>query len=177
MAKKILLGLAAVLVIIQFFRPTKNISDEMSASEISYHYAIPDSVALILDVACNDCHSNNTKYPWYANVQPTAWWLNNHIVEGKRHLNFTTFTARPIARQNHMFEEIVETVKKGEMPLPSYTWLGLHSEANLSDQQKQTLVNWAEAQMDSLKATYPPDSLILRRPPGAPQGPPPGAGI
>jgi len=167
MAKKILIGLVVILVIIQFFRPVKNISDEMSAGEISYQYTIPDSVDLILKSACNDCHSNNTTYPWYSNIQPVAWWMNNHVVDGKRHLNFTTFTSSPIARQNHKFEEIIEMVKKGEMPLPSYTWLGMHPKANLSDGQKQLLIKWAEAQMDTLKAIYPPDSLILRRRPGA----------
>jgi hypothetical protein len=121
MAKKILIGLIVILVIIQFFRPTKNISDVMSAGEISYQYVIPDSVELILKAACNDCHSNNTTYPWYSNIQPVAWWMNNHVVDGKRHMNFTTFTSAPLARQNHKFEEIVEVMKTREMPLPSYT--------------------------------------------------------
>ena len=74
-----------------------------------------------------------------------------------------------MAIQNHKFEEIAETVKEGEMPLPSYTWLGLHSNANLTDAQRKTLVAWAQAQMDTLKAHYPPDSLILKR-----RQPPPG---
>src|SRR6478609_4511987 len=177
MAKKILIGLVVILVIIQFFRPTKNISEEMSSTEISYHYTIPADVDLILKEACNDCHTNNTRYPWYSNIQPVAWWLDHHVTDGKRRLNFAAFTGRPIARQNHSFEDIVETVKKSEMPLPSYTWLGLHPGANLSDEQRQVIIKWAEVQMDSLKATYPPDSLILRRPPGAPQGPPPGASM
>ena len=174
MAKKILIGLIAILVIIQFFRPTKNISDEMSAGEISYQYVIPDSVDLILKDACNDCHTNNTRYPWYSTIQPVAWWMNNHVIVGKRHVNFTTFTTMPLARQNHAFEDIITTVKESEMPLPSYTWLGMHPKANLTDGQRQLLVRWAEAQMDTLKANYPADSLIMKRRPG---GPPPGAGM
>jgi hypothetical protein len=170
MAKKILLALLVILVIIQFFRPEKNVSEELSATEISYHYAIPDSVNLILKAACNDCHSNKTEYPWYSNIQPVAWWMNNHVVDGKRHLNFSTFASGRISRQNHKFEEIVEMVKENEMPLPSYTWLGLHPDANLSEQQKEALVKWAETQMDSLKANYPPDSLVLRRPTPPPTG-------
>lgn len=160
--KKILIALAAVLIIIQFFRPAKNLSDDQTY-DISTKYIIPDSVHAILTVACNDCHSNRTEYPWYAEIQPVAWWLNNHVTDGKRHLNYSDFTSRPVAVQNHKFEETIETVKEGEMPLPSYTWLGLHGSAKLTDEQKEILVSWAQAQMDTLKAQYPPDSLVLKR--------------
>lgn len=169
MKKKIFLGLAAVLVIIQFIRPKKNLSDDRTY-DVSTKYAVPDNVKTILEVACNDCHSNKTTYPWYSNIQPIAWFLDHHVTDGKRHLNFSTFTKRPVAVQNHKFEETIEMVKEGEMPLPSYTWLGLHSGANLTDEQRQILIKWAETNMDSLKTQYPADSLVLRRP----QGPPPG---
>lgn len=91
--------------------------------------------------------------------------------DGKKHFNASKFTSLKIAVQNHKFEEIVEMVEEKEMPLKSYTWMGLHSNANLSDAQRQTLTNWAKAQMDTLKAHYPADSLILKRPGGPP---PPG---
>ncbi len=168
MVKKILLGLLAVFVVIQFIRPEKNDSDEQ-LHHVSKKYDVPADVADILKVACNDCHSNKTEYPWYASVQPVAWWLADHVKDGKRHLNFSTFAGLKIALQNHKFEEVVEMVEKKEMPLPSYTNLGLHSGANLSDAQRQTLIKWAKTNMDSLKAQYPADSLILKRP----QSPPP----
>ncbi|HLP96444.1 MAG TPA: heme-binding domain-containing protein, partial [Saprospiraceae bacterium] len=118
-------------------------------------------VNTILEVACNDCHSNLTRYPWYANIQPVASWLANHVDEGKRELNFSTFTTRKVAVQNHKFEEIIEMVNEGEMPLGSYTWT--HRDAVLSDAQKKLLVEWAQSCMDTLKANYPADSLILKR--------------
>lgn len=160
--KKILIGLGLILVVIQFFRPEKNLSDDQRF-DISTKYMIPDSVQAILKVACNDCHSNRTEYPWYAEIQPVAWWLNYHVTDGKRHINYSDFTSRPIAVQNHKFEETIEMVKEGEMPLASYTWLGLHAGAKLTDTQRQLIISWAEAQMDSLKAQYPPDSLVLKR--------------
>ena len=163
MLKKILLGLGAVLVIIQFIHPEKNLSDDQKYA-VSTKYAVPDNVKSILKVACNDCHSNKTEYPWYSNVQPVAWFLNHHVTDGKRHLNFSNFTSRPIAYQNHKFEETIEMIKEGEMPLPSYTYFGLHSGAKLTEEQKQTLINWAQTNMDSLKAQYPADSLVMRRP-------------
>jgi Haem-binding domain len=167
MLKKILIGLVAVFVIIQFFHPEKNQSSDMT-NDISKKYNVPANVQEILKVACNDCHSNNTRYPWYNNIQPVAWMMADHVNEGKRELNFTTFLSRKIAVQNKKFGEIAEQVEEGEMPLPSYTYLGLHPDAKLSKEQRETLVTWAKAQMDTLKANYPADSLILKRPPGAP---------
>lgn len=160
MIKKILLALLAILVIIQFFRPEKNKSNDLTYA-ITTKYEVPKEVDKILRVSCNDCHSNNTTYPWYANVQPVAWWLNDHVEVGKGHLNFSEFTNRPIAIQNHKWEEVVEMVEKKEMPLEDYTYLGLHSEANLSDEQREVLISWAKSQMSYLKDNYPADSLVM----------------
>lgn len=161
MAKKILLALGAVFVLIQFIRPERNLSDDRTY-DISTKYVVPEDVNHILEVACNDCHSNKTRYPWYANFQPVAWRLNDHVVDGKRHLNFSTFTQRPIAVQNHKLEEIVEMVEEKEMPLKEYTYFGLHSDADLTNEQRQVIINWAKAQMDTLKANYPADSLVMK---------------
>ena len=164
MKKKILLGLLAVLVIIQFIKPARNQSNDETYS-VATKYPMPDDVKEILKAACNDCHSNNTVYPWYANVQPSAWWLASHVNGGKKHLNYSEFTNRPVAVQNHKFEETIEMVKEKEMPISSYTWFGLHPEAKLTDDQRAKLTAWAQANMDMLKANYPADSLVLKRPP------------
>lgn len=165
MIKKILLALLALLVIIQFFRPEKNESNDLTY-DISTKYEVPEEVDEILRVSCNDCHSNKTEYPWYSNVQPVAWWLADHIEDGKRHLNFSEFTKRPIAIQNHKLEETIEMVEEKEMPLKDYTYLGLHAEAKLSDEQREVLISWAKSQMTYLKDNYPADSLVMpkRRP-------------
>lgn len=160
MIKKISIGLAIALLIIQFIQPDKNNSNNLSY-DISTQYKVPDEVNHLLKTSCNDCHSNNTVYPWYANAQPVAWWLDHHITDGKRHLNFSEFVKRPIAIQNHKFEEIMEEVEEHEMPLDSYTYLGLHKEAKLTDEQRNVIYNWAKGQMDMLKEKYPPDSLVM----------------
>lgn len=160
MMKKILLLLLAAFVVIQAFRPTKNNSADKS-KDIALSYPVPDSVAVILDKACNDCHSNNTRYPIYAEIQPVAWWLNDHIQDGKKHFNLNEFGGYRIAKQYHKLEECIEQVKEGEMPLESYTVL--HKEARLSDAERQTLINWSEAVRDSMKRKYPADSLIMKK--------------
>ncbi len=115
----------------------------------------------LLQVSCNDCHSNKTEYPWYSNIQPVAWWLSDHVEDGKKHLNFSEFTKIPLFVQNHKFEEVIEMVEEKEMPLADYTYLGLHSEANLTDEQRGKIIDWAKAQMNYLKETYPADSLVF----------------
>ncbi len=163
MKKKILLGLLAVLVIIQFIKPTRNLTGDETFG-VATKYPVPADVNAILKAACNDCHTNQTEYPWYANWQPSAWWLNNHVKGGKKKLNLSEFTNLPVAVQNHKFEEVIDVVKEKEMPISSYTWFGLHPEAKLSDEQRETLTAWAQTNMDRLKANYPADSLVMRRP-------------
>lgn len=160
MLKKILLVLIILIVAIQFFRPEKNESNDLKYA-ITTKYEVPEQVDQILKVSCYDCHSNKTEYPWYANVQPVAWWLDSHVKDGKKHLNFSEFTNRPIAIQNHKWEETIEMVEKKEMPLESYTYMGLHSEANLTNEQREVVINWAKSQMEYLKTNYPADSLVM----------------
>jgi hypothetical protein len=158
--KKILIGLLVILLGLQFIRSTKNISGE-SKNDIAAKYPIPAEVMDILKPACMDCHSNTTRYPWYAEIQPVGMWLAGHVKEGKKELNFSEFTARKVAVQNHKFEEIIEMVKEGEMPLASYTWT--HKDAALTPAQRGIITNWAQAMMDTLRHQYPADSLVLRR--------------
>jgi hypothetical protein len=162
MKKKILSGLGIAFVLIQFVRPIKNESDDQT-HHIATKYPMTSEVEHLLKVSCNDCHSNKTVYPWYNNIQPVAWMLANHVNDGKRHLNLSTFTSLPIAVQNHKLEEIAETVEEKEMPDEAYTLFGLHKEANLTDAQRAIIINWARAQMDTIKAHYPADSLVMKK--------------
>ena len=159
--KRILIILLIIFVLIQFIRPEKNRSDGKGPNDISTLYPVPDSVESILKVACYDCHSNNTRYPWYAEIQPVAWWLNNHIVDGKKDLNFSEFAKYRIRKQYIKFEQIIKLVKDNAMPLASYTWI--HKDAILTPGQKQTIMAWSTSIRDSIKAHYPPDSLTRKK--------------
>ncbi len=160
--KNLLLLLLVVVIILQFIHPEKNISspDSLLTNDISKVYLVPDSINKILQISCYDCHSNNTIYPWYSKIQPVAWWLNNHIVEGKREVNFSEFATYRIGRQYKKLEEIIKQVKEDEMPLSSYTLI--HRNAILTADQKSVIANWAASIKDSIKAKYPADSLIIK---------------
>ena len=148
--KKIILGIAVLLVVIQFFRPEKNSSSAPSEINIAKKYNTSNEVKVILDKACNDCHSNNTKYPWYSNFQPVAWWLDHHVDEGKGEINFDEFLTYPPKKARHKMEEVNEMVKEGEMPLNSYTWV--HKEAVLTQAEKLILAEWAVATMKTIES-------------------------
>ena len=164
MVKKILRRTFQILIvafiIIQFFRPAKNSSEGISNNDITKLYTVPSDIQSILKTSCYDCHSNNTIYPWYSYIQPVAWWLNGHIKDGKRGLNFSEFAGYRIRKQYKRLEDINELVKKNEMPLDTYLWI--HKYAKLNDQQKLILANWATAIRDTIKARYPADSLVRR---------------
>src|SRR5215210_3758877 len=134
MKKKIFLSLLAILIIIQFIRPARNISNQVAATDITKVYTVPADVQQVLKVSCNDCHSNNTVYPWYTNIQPVGWWLQNHVNEGKVELDFSAFASYSAKRQHHKLEEVMEQVKDDHMPIKSYLWI--HKDAKLSADQK-----------------------------------------
>lgn len=140
--KRVLYGIAGFLVLAQFIRPGKNQSND-DTQHLRTMMPVPADVEDILKTACNDCHSNYTVYPWYADIQPIGWWLAHHVDEGKQHLNFSVFATYQPKRQAHKLEEIAEVIQKDEMPMTSYTWM--HPTAKLSEAQKQTLINWANA--------------------------------
>lgn len=160
--KKTFLLIGILWLLLQFY-PRSYSNQKLSASNFSiekYHH-VSDSVMSILVTSCYDCHSNQSTYPWYAAIQPVNWWLNKHIEEGKEELNFSLFGQYAIRRQYHKLKEIKEQVQEDEMPLTSYTLI--HRKAQLSNQQKLCIENWAMALRDSFERVYPADSLKRKR--------------
>lgn len=164
MLKKLFIVLIIAFAAIQVYHAKPNKSEGDQPFYIGKVYPVPDDVKAILAKACNDCHSNNTRYPWYAKVQPVDWWTNRHVQEGKREINFDEFTERSLRFQYNKMDEVIEQVKEDKMPLNSYLWI--HKDAKLTSDEKLKLSNWAESVRDSLKAHYPMDSLVRRRPAG-----------
>lgn len=145
--KKILVVVFIVFIAIQFKRPDRNIS-KAQREDLERHFHTPQNVLLILKASCYDCHSNNTNYPWYAQIQPFGWLLSKHITEGKQELNFSEFSNYSRRRQLSKLKAIQYSIKDGSMPLPSYTLL--HSDAQLSRDSKAMLIQWTTKLIDSL---------------------------
>ena len=154
--------LVAALLIIQLVpRPEKNESILWGEEDIRNKFPMPVAVGNIMKESCMDCHSNNTRYPWYASVQPVALWLGEHIENGKKHLDFSSFAGYSPRKQFHKLEEVEEMISEGEMPLESYTVI--HRKANLTDEQKKTMIEWSKALRDSMRNWYPADSLVKKK--------------
>ncbi|TWP22915.1 cytochrome C [Apibacter muscae] len=139
MKKKILIALA-ILLAIQLFRIDKtNKPINKNLDYVSLTYA-PKNIEKILEKSCYNCHSNQTIYPWYANVAPISWLVKSHINEGKKFLNFSEYGLYNVYQKDHINKGLYEVIKNGRMPLSSY--LFLHQEDNLSKEQRQELLNW-----------------------------------
>ncbi len=148
-SKKIASVLLIVLVIIQFFQPRRNRSDIISQADIASTLNVPVIVHNILNNACYDCHSNNTNYPWYSNVQPFGWLLSKHIRNAKAELNFNEFGTYTKRRQISKLDGIANSIEDGSMPLSSYKLL--HKKARLSKEDKALIIDWVERIKDSLR--------------------------
>ena len=146
--KKMLLAIIVVFIAIQFIQPEHNKSSQLLPSDITKNCSVPDSVMDILKNACFDCHSDNTRYPWYADIQPVAWLMSYHIRTGKENLNFSEFGAYSHRKQVNKLRAIDSSVNSGSMPLWSYNLI--HTNARLTYREQILIINWARKTKDSL---------------------------
>ena len=145
--KKILLAVLCVFVAIQFIRPARN-SGQVTRDDFIQSMNVPVAVAGIIQTSCYDCHSNNTRYPWYTNIQPIGWFLAKHINNGKAVLNLSDFGSYTSRRKMSKLKAMQESISTGEMPLSSYTLL--HKKAMLNREKEDVLVQWLDKITDSL---------------------------
>ncbi len=162
MAKIIFYGLLVVFFVMQLFQPDRNTSSENFKTDLANHYKIPDTVENVLNTVCYDCHSNNTDYPWFINVQPVGWYMQSKVERGKKHLNFSEFGSLTKEQALKKLTLIDDVMKTNRMPLKAYKWY--NNDANLTEKQRTAISHWALElrtiiQNDSLKALNP-DTLI-----------------
>lgn len=139
--KWLVIGVAAAFLAIQVYRPARSNPATDPARTLQATTPVPPHIEKILARACNDCHSNDTRWPWYSNVAPASWFLVDHVNEGREELSFSEIGAYPAEKRAHLFEEVCDMVKKGEMPIDNYVWL--HPEARLSESDVQALCAWS----------------------------------
>jgi hypothetical protein len=108
--------------------------------------AAPQPVKAILRGACYDCHSNQTRWPWYSAVAPASWLAAYEVNEGRRRLNFSAWSdyATDPGTERQKLDEIARLVTSGAMA-PWY-YRALHRDARLSSEQRNLIVGWAREQ-------------------------------
>ena len=138
----------AAFLIIQFFRPDFANPAVKQAETLEAATEVPANVREVLKRSCFDCHSNETVYPWYSKIQPSAWFLDDHIRAGRSELNFSVWNTYQTNRKRRKLDEICEMAKDRAMPLPSYLWI--HWDAQLSDEEINILCEWTTRESERL---------------------------
>lgn len=140
MFKKAITVFVILFAISQFFNPKKNEYTSIPDTDFIVTEKPPQQIATVLKESCYDCHSNNTKYPWYNRITPVNFWLKGHVKGAKEELNFSEWEHYSAKKKAHKLDEVIEVLENNEMPLSSYTLL--HSEAKLTTDESQALINW-----------------------------------
>ena len=108
--------LLVALVIMQFIRPDKNNDGYEEIVYFKTDTKPSEEVYSILEKNCFDCHTNQTVYPWYAEISPASLWLEDHINHGKKELNFSVWKNYSVKKKDHKLDELVEEIEKGARP-------------------------------------------------------------
>jgi len=133
---KIVLGfLTGFLIGLQFAQEVK------TNPPVTAEIVVPDDLKTILRTSCYDCHSNETKWPWYSYVAPISYLIVDDVKEGREKLNFSEWEKYDEAKKLKLKEEIWEEVEKEDMPLPVYTYL--HPESKMDFIKKEKIRKWA----------------------------------
>jgi hypothetical protein len=134
---------------LQFFNPALINPAVEPGHDLMATNAPPAEIAALLHNACYDCHSSETKWPWYSHVAPVSWFLMSHINEGREALNFSDWPHDDYAAASQALKRIGKQVGAGRMPVRSYTWM--HPAARLTPAQRKQLTDWAAKTAERLK--------------------------
>lgn len=147
--RKILFIGLIIFLVMQLYQPVRN-SDygQVLPIHISKVYHIPRNIEAILQTSCYDCHSNNTQYPWYSYIQPVRLFMESHITQGKKDLNFSQWGDYSKRKQGNKLDRIIKQIKGNKMPLTSYTLI--HKNAVLTAAQKEQMIKWTQKVNDSI---------------------------
>ena len=149
-------ALAIVLVIggMQLIRPRKTNPPVDPARELKTHTQLPADVARVLNRSCGDCHSNQTRWPWYSDVAPVSWVVIDDVNEGRRHVNLSDWAKYDADHAERKLGQICDEVKDGGMPLVSYTWV--HKGTKLSQAERDAVCQWTKAERQRIAAAAKP---------------------
>ena len=136
--------LVGAIFLIQFIQPERNLGSRESETDLVVFLEVPDTLAFLLENSCYDCHSNRTNYPWYSRISPVSWFMEMHVRDGKEKLNLSTFGNLEKNRKIGAIADICDELEEDKMPLKSY--LFMHSEARLTQQEREEICNWLDSE-------------------------------
>ena len=126
---------------------------------------IDESTLALFQRACQNCHSENTQWPWYSRIPPASWMIGKDVDNARRHVNFSNWDSYRPDEQQDFLTRIGIAARTGRMPLPRYTLL--HREAVLASQERLQIYEWSRAEKKRLRAAEGrPSSSAIDTPSG-----------
>jgi hypothetical protein len=110
----------------------------------------PPPIAAMLHAACYDCHSSQTRWPWYSHIAPMSWLIASDVAKGRQHLNLSVWPADDPVHAVKLLDKMSDAIGTGEMPLDKYT--KLHADARFTEIQRKELTDWLDAESARLKS-------------------------
>jgi hypothetical protein len=151
--KRIVLGFLIVVAGIQFYRPDRTNPPFDPARSVDATATVPAAIAEVLKRSCYDCHSSETRWPWYSAIVPMGWGVADHVNEGRSHMNLSEWGAYPPNKRVGILEKMCDEVREGRMPLKQYLWL--HRDARLSEADWKSVCDWSMDEADRLGRRQP----------------------
>ncbi len=145
---KIVSFFVLLIIVIQFYPVDKPVIINKNPNDLIAATSPSNKIALKIKNACYDCHSNESKLPWYSNLAPSKWLVYDHIIEGRNELNLSNWNTYNKEDKAEILDDISTVLYDNEMPLKNYTLL--HSEAKLTEEDKELIINWTDDLLDSL---------------------------
>ena len=145
--KWLVILLAAVFLLLQLANPSRTnppVKSDMIASTQP-----PAAVAAAFTAACYDCHSYQTKWPWYSRIAPMSWLVANDVKEGRNNLNLSEWPADDAKRAVRRLGNMSDNISSGDMPPKKYS--AIHTDARLTDSQRKAMTDWLDAEVDKLQ--------------------------
>jgi hypothetical protein len=132
---------------IQFVRPER--TNPPFSAAASLLAKTPPEITALLDRSCRDCHSNDSRWPWYSNVAPASWLVARDVRQAREHVNFSEWVAYSSDDQDKFLGAMCKLATRGRMPLPPYVLI--HRSAKLSPADITALCAWSDKMRDTLK--------------------------
>jgi hypothetical protein len=148
--KWILAGLGVAFALLQLANPPRSNPPVVPGQDLLAGHPPPPEIASRLRAACYDCHSHETRWPWYSRVAPVSWLVAADVKDGREELNFSEWPQDQPERAARKLKRISEEVDYRNMPPGKYTLL--HPGARLTAAQREALIAWADAEAARLKA-------------------------
>lgn len=142
------MALVAIFVLAQAIRPART----NPAIDPAMTLQTPAEVSAILTRACADCHSSETRWPWYTQVAPASWYIIHDVNEGRGELSLSEWGRYTPQRKERKLQEICAELNEGAMPPVAYTWM--HREATLTEADRLAVCAWATSERARLVAAH-----------------------